>query len=51
VRTDAPLRIAAQLAKVAYGEKVVLNSDCKVIDVQPAILAEYAGHYSAPPLL
>jgi CubicO group peptidase (beta-lactamase class C family) len=49
VRTDAPQRIAAQLGKVAFGEKVVLASDRKVIEVAPSILAGYVGHYSAPP--
>ena len=49
VRTDAPQRIAAQLGKVAFGEKVVLTSDRKVIEVDPSILAGYVGHYSAPP--
>lgn len=49
VRTDAPQRIAAQLGKVAFGEKVVLNSDRRVVEVEPSILAEYVGHYSAPP--
>lgn len=49
VRTDAPQRISAQLGKVAFGEKVVLNSDRKVVEVDPSILGEYVGHYSAPP--
>ncbi|MDR3750444.1 MAG: serine hydrolase [Terracidiphilus sp.] len=49
VRTGAPGRIAAQLAKVAFGEKVVLNADRKTIRVDPSVLAAYAGHYSAPP--
>ena len=49
VRTLAPQKIAAQLGKVAFGEKVVLNSDRKVVEVAPSILAQYVGHYSAPP--
>lgn len=49
VRTDAPQRIAAQLGKVAFGEKVVLNSDRRVVEIEPSILAGYVGHYSAPP--
>jgi CubicO group peptidase (beta-lactamase class C family) len=49
VRTDAPQRIAAQLGKVAFGEKVILNSDRTVIAVDPSALAEFSGHYSAPP--
>jgi hypothetical protein len=48
-RTDAPQRIAAQLGKVAFGEKIVLNSDRRVVEVEPSILAEYVGHYSALP--
>ncbi len=49
VRTLAPRKIAAQLGKVAFGEKVVLNSDRKVVEVAPSTLAQYVGHYSAPP--
>jgi CubicO group peptidase (beta-lactamase class C family) len=49
VRTDAPERIAAQLAKVAFGEKVVLNSDRHIVEVGPSVLRKYVGHYSAPP--
>lgn len=49
VRTDAPSKIAAQLGKVAFGEEVVLNADRKTVRVPPSVLAEYAGHYSAPP--
>ena len=49
VRTDAPLRIAAQLGKVAFGEKITLNSDRQIVQVEPSVLAGYVGHYSAPP--
>jgi CubicO group peptidase (beta-lactamase class C family) len=49
VKTDAPDKIAERLGKVAYGEKVVLNSDRKLTYVARSVLAEYAGHYSAPP--
>lgn len=49
VRTDAPLRIAAQLGKVAFGEKVTLNSDRQIVQVESSTLAGYVGHYSAPP--
>jgi CubicO group peptidase (beta-lactamase class C family) len=49
VKTEAPDKIAEQLGKVAYGEKVVVNSDRKIVPVSPEVLATYAGHYSAPP--
>jgi CubicO group peptidase (beta-lactamase class C family) len=49
VRTDAPGKIAAQLGKVAFGEKVVLNADRKTVRVDSSVLAGYVGHYSAPP--
>ena len=49
VRTDAPQRIADQLGKVAFGEKVVINSDRRIVEVPSSILAGYVGHYSAPP--
>lgn len=49
VRTDTPLRIATQLGKVAFGEKITLNSDRRIVQVAPSILAEYVGHYSASP--
>jgi CubicO group peptidase (beta-lactamase class C family) len=49
VQTSAPDKIAEQLGKVAYGEKVIVNSDRRVIRVEPGVLAEYAGHYAAPP--
>lgn len=49
VRTDAPQRMAAQLGKVAFGEKFTLNSDRRVVEVAPSVLGEYAGHYSVPP--
>lgn len=49
VRTDAPLRIATQLGKVAFGEKITLNSDRRIVQIAPSILAEYVGHYSASP--
>jgi CubicO group peptidase (beta-lactamase class C family) len=49
VKTDAPDKIAEQLGKVAYDEKVILNSDRKLVHVPPSVLADYAGHYSAPP--
>jgi CubicO group peptidase (beta-lactamase class C family) len=49
VRTEAPDKIAEQLGKVAYDEKVVVNSDRKLVQVAPSRLADYAGHYSAPP--
>jgi CubicO group peptidase (beta-lactamase class C family) len=49
VQTSAPDTIAEQLAKVAYGEKVIVNSDRRVIRVEPRDLAEYVGHYAAPP--
>ena len=48
VQTNAPDKIAEQLAKVVYDEPVVVNSDRKVVEVAPVILAGYSGHYSAP---
>ena len=42
-------KIAEQLGKVAYDEKVILNSDRKLVHVPPSALADYAGHYSVPP--
>jgi CubicO group peptidase (beta-lactamase class C family) len=49
VKTDAPDKIAEQLGKVTYDEKVVVNSDRKLVHVAPSVLADYAGHYSAHP--
>lgn len=49
VKTDASDKIADQLGKVAYGEKVTVNSDRQIVHVSPTILADYVGHYSARP--
>lgn len=46
---DAPDQIAARLAMIAHGEKVVLPSERKEITVAPEILAKYAGTYQAAP--
>jgi len=48
VGNGTPDKIADQLGSVAYGEKVILNSDRKVVPVAPAVLAEYVGVYKSP---
>lgn len=45
----APDAIAAQLAAVVHGEKVVLPSERKEITVPPDILAKYVGTYELAP--
>jgi CubicO group peptidase (beta-lactamase class C family) len=45
----APGEIAAQLAAVVHGEKVVLPSERKEIAVSPSALAGYAGTYELAP--
>ncbi|PYY16704.1 MAG: serine hydrolase [Acidobacteria bacterium] len=45
----APAAIAAKLASVAHGEKVVLTSERKEITVSPKILATYVGTYDMAP--
>jgi len=47
VRNDIPDRLAEQLAKVAYGEKVVVTSDRRQVAVSTNLLAEYAGRYKS----
>jgi CubicO group peptidase (beta-lactamase class C family) len=47
VRNQVPDRIAEQLGKVAYGEKVVVTSDRRQVPVAPALLQEYAGSYKS----
>lgn len=42
-------QLAAELGKVAHGEKVVLASERKEITVSPKILAQYAGTYELAP--
>ena len=46
---QAPGPIAAQLAAVVHGEKVVLPSERKEITVSPTILASYVGTYELAP--
>ena len=48
VGNGTPDKIADQLGSVAYGEKVIVNSDRKVVLVAPAVLAEYVGIYKSP---
>jgi CubicO group peptidase (beta-lactamase class C family) len=42
-------QLAAQLGKVAHGEKVVLVSERKEITVSPKTLAQYVGTYELAP--
>jgi CubicO group peptidase (beta-lactamase class C family) len=42
-------QLAAQLGKVAHGEKVTLTSERKEIKVSPKILATYLGNYELAP--
>jgi CubicO group peptidase (beta-lactamase class C family) len=42
-------QIAANLASVAHGEKVVLTSERKEITVSPKVLAQYVGTYELTP--
>jgi CubicO group peptidase (beta-lactamase class C family) len=44
-------QIAADLGKVAHGEKIVLPSERKSIAVSPKILAQYVGTYELTPAL
>jgi CubicO group peptidase (beta-lactamase class C family) len=48
VGNGSPDRIADQLGRVAYGEKVIVTSDRKPVRVAPAVLAEYVGTYKSP---
>ncbi len=48
VRSEVPDRLAEQLGKVAYGEKVVVTSDRRQVAVAPNVLEEYAGKYKSP---
>jgi CubicO group peptidase (beta-lactamase class C family) len=45
----APGEIVSKLASVVHGEKVVLQSERKQIDVSPAILVKYVGNYELAP--
>jgi CubicO group peptidase (beta-lactamase class C family) len=45
----APGPIAAKLAAVAHGEKVVLQSERKQIEVPPSVLEKYVGSYALAP--
>src|SRR5215472_5584724 len=49
LNSGAPGEIANELAAVAHGEKVVLNSERKEITVSPKILATYVGTYQLSP--
>lgn len=46
---QAPYDIAAKLASLAMGEKVVLPSEQKEVSVPPEILAAYVGTYELSP--
>ena len=46
---NAPQAIAGLLADVAFGEKVVLQSERKEIAVSPIILKQYVGTYQLAP--
>ncbi len=45
----APQDLAAQLAAVAHGEKVILPSERKQIQVDPKVFDGYAGRYQLTP--
>jgi CubicO group peptidase (beta-lactamase class C family) len=45
----APSGIAAKMADVAHGEKVVLTSERKEVKVAPKILSDYVGNYELAP--
>jgi CubicO group peptidase (beta-lactamase class C family) len=45
----APAEITAKLAAVVHGEKVVLQSERKQIEVSPSVLAKYVGNYELAP--
>jgi len=47
----APSDIAAKLASVAHGEKVVLTSERKEINVAKDILMRYVGTYAITPTI
>jgi CubicO group peptidase (beta-lactamase class C family) len=49
INGPTPTEIAAKLAAVARGEKVVLTSERKVIDVAPKTLEAYTGTYEMRP--
>ncbi len=46
---NAADELAAKLAQVAHGEKIVLASERKEIAVAPAVLAQYVGTYELSP--
>jgi CubicO group peptidase (beta-lactamase class C family) len=49
VNGPAPTQIAAQLAAVAHGENVTLQTERKEISVDPRVLARYVGAYQMGP--
>ena len=49
VNGPAPPKIAAQLAAIAYGENVTLQTERKEVPVDPKILARYLGAYQLAP--
>ena len=49
MNTPAPGQIASQLAAVAHGENVTLQTERKEITVDPKILARYVGAYQLAP--
>jgi CubicO group peptidase (beta-lactamase class C family) len=49
VNGAAPTQIATQLAAIAHGENVLLQTERKEITVDPKILAHYVGAYQMAP--
>lgn len=49
VNGPAPPQIAAQLAAIAHGENVTLQTERKEVPVDPKILARYVGAYQLAP--
>jgi CubicO group peptidase (beta-lactamase class C family) len=45
----APGPIAAKLAAIVHGEKVVLQSERKQIEISPSVLEKYVGNYELAP--
>jgi hypothetical protein len=49
INGPTPTEIACKLAAVAFGEKVVLTSERKAIDLAPETLKAYTGTYEIKP--
>lgn len=49
LESETPGEIAAELADVAHGKRVVLASERKAVPVSPKLLAQYAGIYALTP--